>query len=135
MTDICRLCASLKTIERMIDITDSKHSIQLKLKRCCQIDLDSKTNDLLPQKACSDCFMQLNKCWLFTEKVIKAQDILKRTFVFELENLQTKCETENIIEDNSSSTYTEIMYAEQEFDDDESKLFNYYFGYLFSYKI
>lgn len=63
MTDICRLCASLKRLDHLITIADPSLSVKNKLLRCCQVELSQ--SPLLPQNICTDCGKFLAKGKLF----------------------------------------------------------------------
>ena len=79
MTDICRLCASLKTLDHLFTLGDPNLSIRKKLSRCCQLKLPDG-DDLLPQNVCKNCVQTLENCWTFAENVAQAQETLRKAF-------------------------------------------------------
>lgn len=79
MTDICRLCASLKTLDHLVTLGDPALSLKQKLNRCCQLDLPDG-DDLLPQNVCDNCVQSLDNCWTFAENVAQAQETLRKAF-------------------------------------------------------
>lgn len=79
MTDICRLCASLKILDQLTSIAEPNLRIVEKLARCCSIELSS--DELMPQSICQECVVKLDSSWIFAEKVCQAQDILKKAFM------------------------------------------------------
>lgn len=80
MTDICRLCASLKTLDHLMLINDPDLSLKIKLMRCCQLELPGGDDDLLPQNVCDNCVQRLNKSWQFANDVTDAQETLRKAF-------------------------------------------------------
>lgn len=79
MTDICRLCASLKTLEHLTPIDEPSLSLKRKLLRCCQLELPSNA-DVLPQNVCDNCVQRLESAWTFAESVAQAQETLQTAF-------------------------------------------------------
>lgn len=80
MTDICRLCASLKILEQLTSISEPNLHLAEKLSKCCSLEL-SINDELMPQSVCQECILSLNNSWNFAEKVCQAQDILKKSFI------------------------------------------------------
>lgn len=83
MTDICRLCASLKILNQLVTIGEPELDILPKLIRCCNIELP-RTDDFLPQSVCRDCVQNLNASWAFSEKVLQAQETLRQAFLVDI---------------------------------------------------
>lgn len=79
MTDICRLCASLKILDQLRSIGEPNLRIVEKLSRCCSLELSS--DELMPQSVCQECVLSLNSSWNFAEKACQAQEILKKAFI------------------------------------------------------
>lgn len=79
MTDICRLCASLKILDQLTSIAEPNLRIVEKLSRCCSVELS--LDELMPQSICQECVVSLESSWNFAEKVCQAQDILKKAFI------------------------------------------------------
>lgn len=96
MTDICRLCASLKRLDHLITIADPSLSVKTKLLRCCQVELPAN-DDFMPQNICTDCISNLNNSWVFAEKVHQAQETLKQAFMsdFDQQMIETQKPVEN----------------------------------------
>lgn len=86
MTDICRLCASLKTFEQLKFIDDPSLDLKKKLLRCCQINI-SHSNELLPQNVCSNCIQRIDSAWAFAEEVSLAQETLCKAFLIDEDHL------------------------------------------------
>lgn len=84
MTDICRLCATVKTIDELLNIKDPYYSIETQVYQSCQINLSD--DEHLPQNACTDCFQSLNTCIGFINGIIRAQETLKEAFYVKLTN-------------------------------------------------
>lgn len=89
MTDICRLCASLKTFEHLVFIDDPSLALKKKLLRCCQISL-SIEDDLLPQNVCNSCIQRLDNSWAFAENVSQAQETLRKAFLIDARSAEEK---------------------------------------------
>lgn len=79
MTDICRLCASLKILDQLRSIAEPNLELAEKLSRCCSLELSE--DELMPQSICQECLLTLNSSWNFAEKVCEAQEILKKAFI------------------------------------------------------
>lgn len=80
MTDICRLCASLKRLGALIPLSDPSQAVKKKLRRCCQLELPLN-DEFMPQSVCHDCVGQLNVCWSFAERVEQVQETLRQAFI------------------------------------------------------
>lgn len=93
MTGVCRLCASLKTLEQLKTLDDPNLALQKKLVRCCEFRLPTTNDEYMPQNVCNDCVVCLNKSWAFAEKVADAQEILKRAFLTDY--IQKNCSPPN----------------------------------------
>ncbi|KAJ6636674.1 Zinc finger protein [Pseudolycoriella hygida] len=78
MTDICRLCASLKILEQLTSITEPNLRIAEKLSRCCSLELSH--DELMPQSVCKECVSSLDISWNFAEKACQSQVVLKKAF-------------------------------------------------------
>lgn len=90
MTDICRLCASLKILDHLTVMGEPNLQLREKLSRCCSIELPSN-DELMPQSVCRECISSLNTSWNFAEKVFQAQEILKKAFnIVTLKNAETE---------------------------------------------
>lgn len=86
MTDICRLCASLKRLDQLVaTVEDSTVAIKVKLIRCCQIEIP-QNDDFMPQNVCHECVQNLNTSWNFAEKVLQAQETLRQAFIVDFDN-------------------------------------------------
>lgn len=81
MTDICRLCASLKILDQLTSIAEPNLRLVEKLARCCSIELSP--DELMPQSICHECVLSIDSSWNFAEKVYQAQDILKKAFIIQ----------------------------------------------------
>lgn len=79
MTDICRLCASLKILDQLTSLAEPNLRLIEKLSRCCSLELSP--DELMPQSICQECVLSLDSSWNFAEKVCQAQDILKKAFI------------------------------------------------------
>lgn len=79
MTDICRLCASLKILDQLTSLAEPNLRLIEKLSRCCSLELSP--DELMPQSICQECVLSLESSWNFAEKVCQAQDILKKAFI------------------------------------------------------
>lgn len=79
MTDICRLCASLKILDQLTSIAEPNLRLVEKLARCCSLELSP--DELMPQSICQECVLSIDSSWNFAEKVCQAQDILKKAFI------------------------------------------------------
>ncbi|KAG4066817.1 hypothetical protein HA402_012884 [Bradysia odoriphaga] len=79
MTDICRLCASLKILDQLTSMQEPNLRIGEKLARCCSVELSP--DELMPQSICHECIVSIDSSWNFAEKVCQAQDILKKAFI------------------------------------------------------
>lgn len=95
MTDICRLCASLKRLDHLITIADPSLSVKTKLLRCCQVELSH--NPILPQNICKECLSSLNNSWVFAERVLECQRTLEQAFLsdFDQQVIETQKPTDN----------------------------------------
>lgn len=79
MTDICRLCASLKILDHLRPIDEPSLALRRKLLRCCQLELPNDA-DYLPQSVCDVCMQRLDSAWSFAESVTQAQETLQKAF-------------------------------------------------------
>lgn len=93
MTDICRLCASLKILDQLKSIAEPNLRLVEKLSRCCSVELSS--DELMPQSVCEECVLTLNSSWNFAEKVCQAQEILKKAFIIRTDKDNVKDERGN----------------------------------------
>lgn len=100
MTDICRLCASLKRLDHLVTLADPNLSVKAKLLRCCQVELPAN-DDFMPQNVCTDCVSNLNSSWIFAEKVSQAQETLKQAFVVDFD--------QNLIETQKPAVESEVV--------------------------
>lgn len=93
MTDICRLCASLKRLGVLIPLSDPSQAVKKKLRRCCQLELPAN-DEFMPQSVCNDCVGQLNACWSFAERVEQVQETLRQAFVDDFVDERSDVQTE-----------------------------------------
>lgn len=75
MAEICRLCASFKTIDLLVPLYDPVHSIPAKVEQCCGIIITEERE--MPQTVCKGCLDSLNKSFTFAEAVTMAQKTLR----------------------------------------------------------
>lgn len=76
MAEICRLCASFKTIDLLVPLFDAIHSIPAKVEQCCRVNISDEQE--MPQNVCKGCLETLNKSITFAETVTSAQDTLRK---------------------------------------------------------
>lgn len=107
MTDICRLCASLKTLEQLVLLDEPNLLLKTKLAKCCAFEIPEH-DEYLPQNVCKDCMLCLNKSWSFAEKVLQSQDILKKAFLIEFDGIKT---CENVYNTSNDSNVGESCSA------------------------
>lgn len=74
MTNVCRLCAKLKSQRQLLGSIEDE-SLKQKLIVCCQWNSYDDTHNTinLPKKICSICLKNLNKSWEFSKKVEEVQ--------------------------------------------------------------
>lgn len=85
MTDICRLCATLKRLDHLTTLADPELDAIPKLWRCCQLDFPPDHDELLPQSVCHDCVCHLNASYAFAERVQQAQETLRQAFLVDMQ--------------------------------------------------
>lgn len=85
MTDICRLCASLKRLDHLMTLADPALAAAAKLSRCCRMDFPPPHDEFLPQNVCFDCVAHLNASYAFAERVHQAQETLRHAFLVEMQ--------------------------------------------------
>lgn len=76
MAEICRLCASFKTIDLLVPLFDAVQSIPAKVEQCCRIIITDERE--MPQNVCKGCLDALNKSCAFAETVTMAQNTLRK---------------------------------------------------------
>lgn len=76
MSKYCRLCAESK---ESCEIVASIDWMEQKLRECCQWT-DENTKHQLPHGVCSICWDNLERCWLFSQRVQLAQLRLLKIF-------------------------------------------------------
>lgn len=76
MAEICRLCASFKTIDLLVPLFDAIHSIPAKVEQCCRVNISDERE--MPQNVCKGCLEALNKGVSFAETVAMAQNTLRK---------------------------------------------------------
>lgn len=76
MAEICRLCASFKTIDLLVPLFDAIHSIPAKVEQCCRVNIADERE--MPQNVCKGCLESLNKSITFAETVTMAQNTLRK---------------------------------------------------------
>lgn len=76
MAGICRLCASFKTIDLLVPLFDSSHSIPAKVEQCCGTSLADDSD--MPQTVCTGCLDVLNRNFTFAKAVTAAQSTLRK---------------------------------------------------------
>lgn len=103
MTDICRLCASLKTLDQLVTIEDPALALKKKLTRCCQLEFDDN-EDFLPQNVCLVCVQNLENSWNFAENVSQAQQTLRKAFSVDFAKKLIKCEVEDIEQESDKTS-------------------------------
>lgn len=109
MTDICRLCASLKTLDHLVTMTDPQLDIKRKLLRCCQLEL-REDDDFLPQNVCTVCIQSLENSWTFAENVSEAQKTLRKAFSDDFAQKLIKCEAD-VIKVENGGKFNDILYC------------------------
>lgn len=85
MTDICRLCATLKRLDHLTTLADPELDAFPKLWRCCQLDFPPVHDELMPQSVCHDCVCNLNASYAFAERVQQAQETLRQAFLVDMQ--------------------------------------------------
>lgn len=113
MTDICRLCASLKTLDQLQTIEDPTLSVKQKLARCCQFEFPAE-DDFLPQCVCNDCILCLNNSWTFSEKVLQAQETLKRAFLIDYDTNEALLKNEIVVLEQNQQQQQQQNHQQQE---------------------
>lgn len=78
MAEICRLCASFKTIDSLVPLFDAAQSIPVKVEQCCRVNLSAYDREM-PQNVCKGCLDALNKSYTFAETVAMAQNTLRKS--------------------------------------------------------
>ncbi len=110
MTDICRLCASLKILDQLTSIAEPNLRLTEKLSRCCSVELSA--NELMPQSICHECVLSIDSSWNFAEKVCQAQDILKKAFIIRSANNDDPDEPANSFSGTISRYKLEVSYSD-----------------------
>lgn len=77
MAEICRLCASFKTIDLLVPLFDAVQSIPAKVEQCCRVNVSADDREM-PQNVCKGCLDALNKSYTFAETVTMAQNTLRK---------------------------------------------------------
>lgn len=83
MTDICRLCASLKQLRDLLNIKSEQIENKLQI---LNIVLVEDEEQVLPQNACLDCISGLDTCIEYIDGVNKAQETIRQAFFVKLED-------------------------------------------------
>lgn len=78
MVGLCRLCASLKKSDLLINIQDESDEMCEKLQKCCGVCIEM--SDTMPKSVCQLCLDQLDVCYGFYAKVQEAQEMLRTLF-------------------------------------------------------
>lgn len=77
MAEICRLCASFKTIDLLVPLFDAVQSIPAKVEQCCRVIITDDEREM-PQNVCKGCLDALKKSCAFAETVAMAQNTLRK---------------------------------------------------------
>jgi len=119
MSDVCRLCASVKSMADLVHIQDPNICLESKLMRCCQIILSNEP--LLPQSVCEECIQHLEASWKFAEMVSATQEHFKQDLLVNVEeNLSN--DNEQFL-DSEETTITPNFYDDhQNFNDSKVSL-------------
>lgn len=109
MTDICRLCASLKRLDHLQTLTNPALEATEKLARCCQMVFPPANDEYLPQNVCFDCVVHLNASFAFAERVEQAQETLRQAFLVDMKLEQMEHQQQPPQEDVGTAATTESM--------------------------
>lgn len=85
MSQICRLCASVKSFDELVSIKDSNFNIEIKINLLSQV-ITLSDDEHLPQNACLECIVGLDSCLGYIDRVNKAQESLKHAFYLKIVN-------------------------------------------------